>query len=258
MDQQLESTSLHSPDLPDDVIMRVSHLVKEFPITKGVFFKSQVGAVQAVTDISFEVKKGETLGLVGESGCGKSTTARSVMRLLEPTSGDVWFRSGTADKVVNVVNAPKDELRAIREDIQIVFQDPYASLNPRMTVASIIAEPLTVHGAGTQTRSFCFVSDTVEGLFRLLMCESPDAHAPVNIGNPDEVTIGQLAEEIVAATGAGSELVYVGAPTDDPTSRCPDIARARELLDWQPTVSRADGLARTIDYFRALFDRAPK
>jgi oligopeptide transport system ATP-binding protein len=132
-------------ELPSNVIMRVNHLVKEFPISKGVFFKKQVGAVKAVTDISFEVEKGETLGLVGESGCGKSTTARAVMRLLEPTSGDVWFRSTKTNKVVNVAALGKDELRPVREDIQIVFQDPYASLNPRMTVASIIAEPLVVH-----------------------------------------------------------------------------------------------------------------
>jgi oligopeptide/dipeptide ABC transporter ATP-binding protein len=135
-------------NLPDDVIMRVSHLVKEFPITRGVFFKKQVGAVKAVSDISFEIKKGHTLGLVGESGCGKSTTARSLLRLLEPTSGDVWFRSDTLGSVVNVATADKNELRAVREDLQIVFQDPYASLNPRMTVASIISEPLTVHDEG--------------------------------------------------------------------------------------------------------------
>jgi oligopeptide/dipeptide ABC transporter ATP-binding protein len=135
-------------NLPDDVIMRVSHLVKEFPINRGVFFKKQVGAVKAVSDISFEIKKGHTLGLVGESGCGKSTTARSLLRLLEPTSGDVWFRSDTLGSVVNVATADKNELRAVREDLQIVFQDPYASLNPRMTVASIISEPLTVHDEG--------------------------------------------------------------------------------------------------------------
>ncbi len=135
-------------NLPDDVILRVNHLVKEFPITRGVFFRKQVGAVKAVSDISFEVKKGETLGLVGESGCGKSTTARTVMRLLDPTSGDVWFRSDTTGSVINIATAGKDDLRTIRQDIQIVFQDPYASLNPRMTVASTIAEPLTVHDEG--------------------------------------------------------------------------------------------------------------
>ena len=141
-------------DLPEDVILRVNHLVKEFPISRGVFFKKQVGAVQAVSDISFEVKRGETLGLVGESGCGKSTTARSVLRLLEPTSGEVWFQGanedGTVDAAVDVAAAKREVLRGLRRELQIVFQDPYASLNPRMTVASIVAEPMTVHATGTQ------------------------------------------------------------------------------------------------------------
>ena len=146
-----QATETDTSQLPDDVILRVNHLVKEFPIKRGVFFKKQIGAVYAVSDISFEVKKGETLGLVGESGCGKSTTARCILRLLEPTSGDVWFRSEQLDgKIINVATAGKSELKTIREDIQIVFQDPYASLNPRMTVASIIAEPLVVQGEYTK------------------------------------------------------------------------------------------------------------
>jgi oligopeptide transport system ATP-binding protein len=140
-------------DLPEDVILRVNHLVKEFPINRGVFFKRQVGAVQAVSDISFQVKRGETLGLVGESGCGKSTTARSVLRLLEPTSGEVWFQGTAADgsiqAPIDVATADRETLRGLRRELQIVFQDPYASLNPRMTVASIVAEPMTVHGSGT-------------------------------------------------------------------------------------------------------------
>ncbi len=140
--------------IPEDVILRVNHLVKEFPISRGVFFKKQVGAVQAVSDISFQVKRGETLGLVGESGCGKSTTARSVLRLLEPTSGEVWFRGarddGSVDDAVDVASADREVLRALRRELQIVFQDPYASLNPRMTVASIVAEPMMVHGTGSQ------------------------------------------------------------------------------------------------------------
>ncbi|MFV9673736.1 MAG: ABC transporter ATP-binding protein [Acidimicrobiia bacterium] len=148
--------------MPDDVILRVNHLVKEFPITKGVFFRKQVGAVQAVSDISFQIKKGETLGLVGESGCGKSTTARSVLRLLQPTSGDVWFRmesEGEEDEIVNVATAKKDVMRQVRRDMQIVFQDPYASLNPRMTVASIIAEPLLVYGEGSKQERLEKVKD---------------------------------------------------------------------------------------------------
>lgn len=139
-------------DMPEDVLLRVNHLVKEFPIKRGIFFKKQVGAVQAVSDISFQVKKGETLGLVGESGCGKSTTARCVLRLLQPTEGQVYFRRELADgttEVVDIAAANASKLRQLRRDVQIVFQDPYASLNPRMTVASIISEPLIVHGEGS-------------------------------------------------------------------------------------------------------------
>jgi oligopeptide transport system ATP-binding protein len=143
------------PEMPPDRLLQVDGLVKHFPITKGIFFRKQVGAVQAVSDISFHIEKGETLGLVGESGCGKSTTARCVLRLLEPTSGKVLYRteitSGTGEsEVIDIAAAGKDELRRLRRDIQIVFQDPYASLNPRMTVASIVAEPLLVHGIGDQ------------------------------------------------------------------------------------------------------------
>jgi oligopeptide/dipeptide ABC transporter ATP-binding protein len=141
-------------DLGPDTLLRVDNLVKHFPITQGIFRRRQIGAVQAVSGVSFEVNRGETLGLVGESGCGKSTTARCVLRLLEPTSGDVWYQAeGSGDnelppEAINIASADKELLRKLRRDIQIVFQDPYASLNPRMTVASIVAEPLLVHGIG--------------------------------------------------------------------------------------------------------------
>jgi oligopeptide/dipeptide ABC transporter ATP-binding protein len=149
-----QSSSVSVGGLPADTLLRVDDLVKHFPITKGIFFRKQIGAVQAVSGISFEIKKGETLGLVGESGCGKSTTARCVLRLLEPTAGKVWFRGETKGtdseetEVIDIASANKDTLRRLRREMQIVFQDPYASLNPRMTVASIIAEPLLVHGIG--------------------------------------------------------------------------------------------------------------
>ena len=156
-------------DLPEDVLLRVNHLVKEFPISRGVFLKRQVGAVQAVSDISFQIKKGETLGLVGESGCGKSTTARCLLRLLEPTSGQVYFRAeiagGDGDgrtEVIDIASADRSRLRVLRNNMQIVFQDPYASLNPRMTVASIIAEPLTVHGIGSSSERLQKVKDLLK------------------------------------------------------------------------------------------------
>jgi len=148
--QGAESSSI---EMAPDRLLQVENLVKHFPITKGIFFRKQVGAVQAVSDISFHIKKGETLGVVGESGCGKSTTARCVLRLLESTSGKILYRAETQGgdgetEIIDIATANKDQMRRLRRDIQIVFQDPYASLNPRMTVASIIAEPLLVHGIG--------------------------------------------------------------------------------------------------------------
>jgi oligopeptide transport system ATP-binding protein len=144
----------------DDVLLRVEGLVKEFPIRRGVFFKRQVGSVSAVADISFEVKRGETMGLVGESGCGKSTTARCVLRLLDPTAGRVSFRGKNGE--VDLATADADTLRSMRAEMQIVFQDPYASLNPRMTVASIVAEPLVVAGVGTSADRLQRVKELLE------------------------------------------------------------------------------------------------
>ncbi len=123
-------------------LLTVKHLKKYYPITSGVFAR-ETGVVKAVDDVSFSVQKGETLGLVGESGCGKSTTGRSVLRLIEPTAGEVLFEG----KSVTGMN--KAELRKLRRDMQIVFQDPFASLNPRHNVEKILEEPLIVHNIGT-------------------------------------------------------------------------------------------------------------
>lgn len=120
-------------------LLTVKSLEKKFPIQRGLF-KKTVGHIHAVDGVSFEIGQGETLGLVGESGCGKSTTARVILRLLEATSGEVLFNG----KSIHALS--DEEMRALRKDIQIVFQDPYASLNPRMTVRQIVAEPLIVHG----------------------------------------------------------------------------------------------------------------
>lgn len=124
------------------VLLKVENLKKYFPIRAGLFAK-HVGDVKAVDDVSFEIYEGETLGIVGESGCGKSTTGRVLMRLHEPTEGKVTFE-GT-----ELTNLSAEEMRKMRREIQMVFQDPYASLNPRHTIEKILEEPLIVHGIGT-------------------------------------------------------------------------------------------------------------
>ena len=125
-----------------EVLLRVDNLVKHFPIYRGVF-QRQVGAVHAVDGVSFDVYRGETLGLVGESGCGKSTTGRTILQLYKPTSGSIQFGG------VDLAKLKGERLRHMRKKFQMIFQDPYASLNPRMTVGEIIGEPLMVHNAAT-------------------------------------------------------------------------------------------------------------
>lgn len=132
--------------MSDDVILKVQNLVKHFPITRSrlILFRENAGAVHAVDDVSFDIIRGETLGLVGESGCGKSTTGRTILQLHRPTSGHVFFEN----KDLAVMKG--EELRKMRRRMQMIFQDPYASLNPRMTVGEIIGEPLIIHGIATQ------------------------------------------------------------------------------------------------------------
>ena len=125
-------------DRPEEVILRVQNLKKYFPIRRGVF-RRQVGEVKAVDDISFEVYRGETLGVVGESGCGKTTAGRTIIRLYEPTSGHVYFNGK------DLATLSGGELRKMRRKMQMIFQDPYASLNPRMSVEGIVSEPLEIH-----------------------------------------------------------------------------------------------------------------
>jgi len=124
-------------------LMEVRDLVKHFPLTRGIVIQRKVGAVQAVDGISFDVLRGETLGLVGESGCGKSTTARLLLRLMDPTSGSIRFEGQ------EITNATGERLKTLRQDMQMIFQDPYSSLNPRKTIGTIIGEPFAIQGMHT-------------------------------------------------------------------------------------------------------------
>jgi oligopeptide transport system ATP-binding protein len=123
----------------NEVLLDVDDLYMHFPLTQGILFQRKVGAVQAVDGLTFDVRKGETLGLVGESGCGKSTTGRAILQLYKPTGGAVNFQGKDLTKLDG------GEMRKMRRHLQMIFQDPYASLNPRMTVGSIISEPMQIH-----------------------------------------------------------------------------------------------------------------
>jgi len=124
-------------------LVQVRNLKKYFPITRGLLIRRHIGDVKAVDDVSFDIYRGETLGLVGETGCGKTTVGRTLLRLYEPTAGQIIFDG------VDLTRARGRQLRQMRRRMQIIFQDPYASLNPRMTVGAIVGEPLEVHGVAT-------------------------------------------------------------------------------------------------------------
>ena len=135
------------PRVTTEPLLRVKDLVKQFSV-KGGLLSREVDRVHAVDGVSFDIAAGETLGLVGESGCGKSTTGRCILRLIEPTAGEIWFEGR------NVTSIGKEALRALCRDMQIIFQDPFASLNPRMTVGGIIGEALKIHGLAKSKQDY--------------------------------------------------------------------------------------------------------
>jgi oligopeptide transport system ATP-binding protein len=137
-------------------LLKVTDLVKYFPVQQGVLASRLGGKVQAVDGVSFEVAKGETLGLVGESGCGKSTTGRCLLRLTEPTSGSIEFEGR------DILQLKGRDLKAYRRDVQVIFQDPYASLNPRFTIGEIVTEPLTIHNIGTRAERIAKAKDLLD------------------------------------------------------------------------------------------------
>ena len=129
----------------NDVLLDVKNLKMYFPVTSGILFQKKVAEVKAVDDVSFFIRKGETLGLVGESGCGKTTTGRCILQLYKPTAGDIMFEGRNLNELGGKA------MRAMRRKMQVIFQDPYGSLNPRMTCGDIVGEPLIVHKLTSST-----------------------------------------------------------------------------------------------------------
>ncbi|MCL5942579.1 MAG: ATP-binding cassette domain-containing protein, partial [Actinobacteria bacterium] len=140
----MEAKAQAAMQMKGQPLLEVRGLRKLFPIRKG-FLQHVVGHVRAVDGVDFHIRQGETLSLVGESGCGKTTTARCILRALQPTAGEIRFRTKQGS-VVDLATLPRRELQPLRREMQMIFQDPFASLNPRMTLLDIVGEPLLVHG----------------------------------------------------------------------------------------------------------------
>ncbi|MHB1254328.1 MAG: ATP-binding cassette domain-containing protein, partial [Candidatus Humimicrobiaceae bacterium] len=140
----------------DKILVEIKNLKKYFNLRTGFIFNKSAGSIKAVDDISFFIKKGETFGLVGESGCGKSTTARLGLRLVQPTSGEIYYKG------INLLKLKRSQMFKFRKEIQIIFQDPYASLSPKMTIGDIVSEPLEIHKVGNRNSRLSKIKQTLK------------------------------------------------------------------------------------------------
>jgi dTDP-glucose 4,6-dehydratase len=224
--------------------------------------------------IPIQTLKVGSLGTHNCMGLAKAKGARILVASTSEVYGDPLVHPQTEEYWGNVnpvgPRGVYDEAKRFQEAITMAYHNfhgletrivrifntygPRMRLNDGRALPAFIGqalrgEDLTVFGDGSQTRSFCYVDDLVEGIVRLLLS---DFHLPVNIGNPEEISLKDFAEEIIKLTGTKQKIVYKPLPMDDPKQRKPDITRAKELLDWEPKVSRKDGLAKTYDYFKAL------
>ncbi len=228
-----------------------------------------------------QTTKTSVVGAINMLGLAKRTKAKVFQASTSEVYGDPTVHPQTEDYRGNVnplgPRACYDEGKRCAETlfldyhrqhkVRIKIARIFNTYGPRMhpqdgrVVSNFIMqalrnEPITLYGDGGQTRAFCFVSDLIEGFIRLM--DAPDeVRGPINLGNPHEISVRQLAEQVLTLTGSKSEIIYLPLPQDDPTQRCPDIGKARALLGWAPSVALDDGLKATIGYFRRLVDGIP-
>ena len=226
--------------MSDDLLV-VERLQKYFPVTQGIIFQKQVAAVQAVDGVSFTIRRGETLGVVGESGCGKSTMARCVARLLDPTGGKIVFDG------LDITKLSRAEMRPVRRDMMMVFQDPYASLNARKRVGFIVGEPLEVHGIGTDAERKRRVQELLE-----IVGLNPEHYNRF----PHEFSGGQRQRIGVArALAANPKLIIC----DEPVSAL-DVSVQAQILNLLKDLQKEFGLtylfiAHDLNVVRHISDR---
>jgi oligopeptide/dipeptide ABC transporter ATP-binding protein len=238
---QAEANGDAQLDLKGDELLVVEDLKKYFPITRGIMFQKEVAAVKAVDGVSFAVREGETLGVVGESGCGKSTMARCVMKLLEPTSGSIRFRGH------DITRLSRTEMRPFRREMMMIFQDPYASLNPRKRVGFIVAEALQVHKLGTDAE----IKRRVQELLQVVGL-NPEHYNRF----PHEFSGGQRQRIGVARALAVNPKLIV---CDEPVSAL-DVSVQAQILNLLKDLQRDFGLtyifiAHDLNVVRHISDR---
>jgi len=238
---QAEAAADAPLDLRGDELLVVENLKKHFPITRGIMFQKQIASVRAVDGVTFSVREGETLGVVGESGCGKSTMARCILKLLEPTGGSIKFRGH------DITRLSRTEMRPFRREMMMIFQDPYASLNPRKRVGFIVAEALQVHKLGTEAE----IKRRVQELLQVVGL-NPEHYNRF----PHEFSGGQRQRIGVARALAVNPKLIV---CDEPVSAL-DVSVQAQILNLLKDLQRDFGLtyvfiAHDLNVVRHISDR---